>query len=92
MERFEICVNGRDVEIEVEDEEVWSVLENLGGYNRKDFEIEGFEDENEYFEDLVDGNYQELCNYFEETKADNIAANWEMEKENERYYRYGRNY
>lgn len=92
MRKFEICVKGHEVEIEVEDEEIWRVLEENEGVKKEDFEVEGYESEDEYLADLVEDKYTELCEYFEETKADDIAANWEMDEEVERFYRYGRNY
>lgn len=92
MEKFEICVNGCDVELEVEDTEIWNALKKIADINKNDFEDEGFESKEEYLEELVDGYYNELCEYFKELKTDDIIANWEMDKEVENFYIYGRNF
>lgn len=46
----------------------------------------------EEFEDLVDGYYDELAEYFQENKEDNYKAAIEMDEFVDWYYRYGRNY
>ena len=45
----------------------------------------------EEFEDLVDGYYDELAEYFQETKADDFKAAIETDEYVDWYYRYGRN-
>lgn len=43
------------------------------------------------FEELVDDYYDEICDYFQETKADDIKASIDMDEYVDWYYKYGRN-